>query len=509
MLQFVIKTTQDEYLSSANQSNFMSIYETVYPVVDNNSLIKLIRLLFNKNNYYDVIGKLKYNFIYDVIDINRTAMYTIINIFKNCFDICTHQVDKTWIVGNKCDARDRIHLFKQLLGEKYKLPYKYPKKDTLISFNGIDWFCNYSTYIFDIMKRKKNGIYVVDTSFMNKYETKPNCMSVGCKAYFELRSSGFFLTSIKYNNVVYLRNQYKSLSDGYFALYAFYTSVVYITTINYHLVQTHLLASANIAHNTRSLLSETNPLRHVLLPTEWITIHNQMGALILLVCETNNSQLCNFSCLTDNGIKHMIKNFVVESEYAHLKRAGRDFMPWLNLTDDEKQYTPFYTLHKYHTMFRNFSDSFVNQLHNDDLIDDNVIVWLNGVFPEYNKYGINESIKRIITNAYYMQVKHTLLSPPGFNYILPKYPPLIQRLDGHYCYDYESFINMLFIMSESSYELPKITLDCSFLIKNNVKLKAIYKQLYSDINELDSSYNADGKHNPYLKPSFIKISCGS
>jgi len=300
------------------------------------------------------------------------------------------------------------------------------------------------------------------------------------------------------------------LSDGYIALYAFFMSIRTLITVCSHLTHSHFMVSSKNTHYNRLYLPENNPLRKVLLPTELNAITGTFNAALTLLNEPNCSQFYKIYQNTDDGFKQMIKDNVEYFEYDYMNYMGCDFMPWLKLSKEEKQYSPFYTHYKWHQLIRNFSNAFVKQLKEDNLIDDDIIKWLQNIYPNYKTYGVTESIKRIIGFMYYEQIRHTMCDPEYFNYISSTFSPTKKDCLNSYYISFDTLFYILLTITETQITLPPLTFDCSFLINkdNYKKLHNIYFKFYKDINKFNDEYDYDKKLHPLLKPRLINISTG-
>lgn len=505
-------------IENVDSSNFLSFYKSIDAVSINEDVLNvLLRNLLKKNKtYLQGVQSPDIAFVYNsfnAYDISGNAKKALLLLVPKVMDMgisLLSNTKETWMFRNKQHQLDRTNYIHSILGNNSsKIPYMYPVEQTLISFQGIDWLCNYGMYIFDFLKRRRDGCFVIDTLFLNKYEQQSESVPIGCKAIFELRKTGLYLVTLDYNGTRYVRKEYPFLSDGYIAIYSFHIGLKALVTICSHLTQSHLLIAAQQTHLNRTLLPDEHPLRIVLHPTDLNTINALFSSLPTLLSTPNCSQLYRIYQFTDTGFAEMIQDHVREYRYDFMRYMGEEFMPWLNLTKEEQMYPPFYTFFKWHAKIRKFADEFVNTIGQSLMNDSSTTAWLSKVYPYFrDDLGVNESIKRIVGFVYFEQVRHEMCDPEYFQYISPLFQRLRQNEKGEYYYSFENLFYIMLTITETQLEFPKMTLDCSFLMQKYPKLQRVWARFYREMQTWDSKYDSDKRLHPLLTPGKISISTG-
>ena len=412
-------------------------------------------------------------------------------------------------------------------------PKKYPVSlhDTsLINYTMIDYLVNDAYYIFDFMTRKKSekkfSFFILDTLLLNKYERKPNFPPLGCKAFFVLRKTGFFLKQFIYQNKIYRRNAF--CREHEIPLYILLKGILQYGFVCSHALQSHFMISGkitNLDHIHFPIIDQDqdgargkkiHPIRQLFLPFE---INTNQGTIEGFMALGNNNLVKISTNFTDKGIVDMLGEYYInyKHEFMNFVSATKPLFPKLHLTDDELECHPIRTYHTYHKIFKNFANVYVEQLYDHDRdIEPNVVEWMEAIYHDPNRIRENkkkEVLKTIIASAFFEQVRHTMLSNYSFLYLLVQYPNLYLSGDDYFVDN--SYVMSILFGFVTVTELVPMTKNLSFLIEDR-KLRNIYQEsLHEKIMQFENEFRRCISNQPnrrrlidVLKPSSVSTSTG-
>jgi len=490
-----------------NGSNFINDY---YNKIETKNMFydKIYQYIFPTTNHYlNILPKSEWVYITKHNKLVYFPMYILYMCVVLLFKLIEYIFYRKYYIStpkNLCDNYLIENQFKYVLDTNLNnfKPYKFPQQ-SLVSFQGIDYLCNYSINILDIIERSEDGKnFVIDTTLLDKYEKKTNGFDkIGCKGYFSIVNNKLHLEYIVYAEKRYDRVSHVDDDELFITLYLFYSGILTYSTIYSHLLKSHYLVSSKISYYNNSLLPKNHPLRNIMRPTE-INVQKQMLSSLKTLLSSNYNTLSHIVMFTDIGIKDFIKDNL------YVDYMKPNFVDKLTLSEEEKQCISFKTYIKWYNIISKFSEDFVNELGENDC--KNVETWIEYVYPEYKKFGLQQTIKKIITLVYFNQIEHQMNFNENILFYVYKNIPLIYKNNEGLYTKYINILNYISLLNVVvNINMLKMNVNLSNLIDKEKysKLHEVYDNFYKTIIEWDENYNIDIDL-PLLKPSNINISTG-
>lgn len=373
----------------------------------------------------------------------------------------------------------------------------------LISFEGLEWLLSTSFPLLNVIKRKRTGGFYIDTEYMDNYTYKQGLAKMGCYTNLELKQDGFHIVSIKYNNVIYYRDD-DSLQAKY-ALRALYGSISVERTFLHHAVLCHHLISARITKISRKHLHQGHPVQDATFLTEFMTLDGIGRAFKTLLSDTGFFH--RSGPYTYEGLETFTKDYIGKHSNLHneldlMNQNGlTDYEEW-SLDEKEIETLPFKGMDTWIRYIRRYVDEYliVSQVNTNS---PEITNWLYDICGDYKRDNY-ETLARVISLLFYTQVHHAFMSSPRLEGIFA-YESYIFRTDIPYRKSYNSINDhfMKIVVDKSTCEawIP-LHLDLSNRI-SNPKGKEVWKRFHNGI----SSIHID-KRQFLIQPDQINISCG-
>jgi hypothetical protein len=365
---------------------------------------------------------------------------------------------------------------------------QYPLDKGFISFEGLEWFFSTSAELTDQLKRYSNGLFYLDTQFLNlpRYIRKPGEDDLGCLAIFELTHDGFRFVSLKYKNKTYYRDD--TSDEAKYALRALYGGYSLIRTILTHAVSIHLLTSARFVIAIRKSFDITHPLRQVFLPTELMSLNGIARALNTLFCE--NGVFQKFSPYTFEGLKLLISDYIdlkgdLMPKMAFMNPNGlADYKNW-NLDEKEVECLPFKGLNTWFKYIYNFADAYVTEYMRQNPHTPLLRQWAQEGFATFYCDAKTAMVKTIAL-MYSTQIIHATVADPSLFYIFSGYSYTLRKgfgLINSHALKSTHFMQM--VTDESTaHAWVKLNEDLSCNI-TDLRLRTICRNFYTGIKSLN------------------------
>jgi len=349
-----------------------------------------------------------------------------------------------------------------------------------ISFAGLEEFYSRHCDLIDILTRE-GQYFVIDTLYLNDYEYKPGLSKLGCKAYFTLQEDGFHFVSLTYNEVTYDFDD-DSLQLK-IALRALYGGTSLIRTFLSHATGIHYLASARITKATQEHL-KGRLLEQILKPFMFKTVNGLARATRTLFA--NGEFFHTFGPFTYKGLCSLIKNYIqqhssLETELSLMNGVEK----YWQLDSKEAETLPFKSLNTWIKYIRTHVNEYVNaSLEKEPL---STFGWLNQILG-YTGSNQEDTTKRLITYAYFLQIRHTYMADPLLDNIFFRYSynlPTIVTAESYqdsYNTKWEHFMKIAVDLS-TSFSWIKMETNLSSII-TDTQCRDIWNRFYTGLPHL-------------------------